>query len=235
MAGTLARPARNRQAIADADNTPGHNDRPVAAPRRPRIEQRERLLRTAAQLFAEKGYHGTGVADLGRAVQLGRGGLYHHMGSKEDLLVEISVRHVREMVELGEEILACDLKPPDKLRVLSRRLMRTISENLSEVTVFFHEVNSLSGKAREEVLDRRERFERIWQEVLDDGVAQGYFRVGGPLVTKGLLGMHNYSYVWIDPAGRLQPEEIADVFCDLLLRGLLTDSALESFEPVRER
>lgn len=201
--------------------------------RRARQEQRERLVNTAARLFAEKGYHGTGVADIGRAVDLGRGGLYHHMGSKEDLLVEISVHHVREMVSIGEEILATDLTPPEKLRRLSRHLMRTISDNLNEVTVFFHEVNNLTGKAREEVLERRKRFERIWQQVLDDGVANGYFRSGGPIVAKGLLGMHNYSYVWINPDGRLAPEEIADIFCDVLLRGLLTDEQLASFEPAR--
>jgi AcrR family transcriptional regulator len=208
-------------------------DDPSNHGRRRRPDQRERLLQTAARLFAEKGYHGTGVAELGRAVDLGRGGLYHHMGSKEDLLVEISVRHVREMVEVGEAILAGDQAPPDKLRALSRRLMRTIAENLAEVTVFFHEVNNLTGEARAEVLERRERFEAIWRAVIDDGVARGYFRTGGGLVTKGLLGMHNYSYVWIDPDGRLKPEEIADVFCDLVLRGLLTDTALEDFTPVR--
>jgi AcrR family transcriptional regulator len=199
-----------------------------------RTGQRERLLRTAAQLFAEKGYHGTGVAELGRAVELGRGGLYHHMGSKEALLVEISVRHVRDMVEVGEEILASDLTPPEMLRALSRRLMRTIADSLPEVTVFFHEINTLQGKAREEVLALRARAEAIWRQVLDEGVEEGYFRNGGGMVTKGILGMHNYSYVWIDPDGRLAPEDIADIFCDLLLRGLLTDSALETFTPVRD-
>lgn len=200
---------------------------------RPRGNQRERLLRTAAQLFAEKGYHGTGVAELGRAVELGRGGLYHHMGSKEALLVEISVSHVRHMVAVGEEILASDATPPEKLRALSRRLMRTIADSLPEVTVFFHELNTLTGEARTEVLAKRDRFEAIWRAVIDEGVEKGYFRTGGGLVTKGLLGMHNYSYVWIDPDGRLAPEEIADVFCDLVLRGLLTDDALSSFKPVR--
>ena len=83
------------------------------------------------------------------------------------------------------------------------------------------------------MLSKRARFEAIWRSVIDEGVEEGYFRTGGGLVTKGLLGMHNYSYVWIDPEGRLAPEEIADVFCDLVLRGLLTDDALSSFTPVR--
>jgi hypothetical protein len=137
------------------------------------------------------------------------------------------------MVEVGEEILASDLTPPDMLRALSRRLMRTIADSLPEVTVFFHEINTLQGEAREEVLALRGRAEAIWRQVLDEGVEQGYFRNGGGMVTKGILGMHNYSYVWIDPDGRLAPEDIADIFCDLLLRGLLTDSALETFTPVR--
>jgi AcrR family transcriptional regulator len=193
-------------------------------------DQRERLVQAATRLFAERGYHGTGVADLGRAVNLGRGALYHHMRSKEDLLVEISIRHVREMVHTGEQILASDLTPPEKLRALSRRLMRTIAENLPEVTVFFHEVGNLTGDARNEVLEKRDRFEAIWREVLDDGLREGYFRSGGGLITKGLLGMHNYSYVWIDPDGALTPEAIADVFCDVVLRGLLTDSARQKLE-----
>jgi AcrR family transcriptional regulator len=199
--------------------------------RRRARDQRERLVEAATRLFAERGYHGTGVADLGRAVGLGRGALYHHMRSKEDLLAEISIRHVREMVAAGEEILASELTPPEKLRALSRRLMRTIAENLDEVTVFFHEVNNLSGAAKDEVIQRRDRFEAIWRTILDEGVEQGCFRAGGGLLTKGLLGMHNYSYVWIDPEGSLTPEEIADIFCDTLLRGLLTDAALASFEP----
>jgi AcrR family transcriptional regulator len=194
-------------------------------------EQRERLLKTAAELFARKGYHATGVAELGRAVSLGRGGLYHHIGSKEELLVEISVRHVRQMVAVGEEVLATDATPPQKLRQLSRWLMRTISENLPEVTVFFREVNSLTRDERTEVLSARKRFERIWLELFQEGVEQGVFREADPIVIKGLLGMHNYSYVWIDPeGGRLAPEEIADVFCDTILRGLLTDKGLAELD-----
>jgi AcrR family transcriptional regulator len=193
--------------------------------RRSTAEQRKRLLRAGARLFAKNGYHATGVAELGRAVALGRGALYHHMGSKQELLVEISVRHVREMVAVGEEVLGSDLTPPDKLRVLSRRLMRTISENLPEVTVFFREGHALRGKSRRRVIELRDRFDQIWQQVLDEGVDHGYFRHSTTPVRLGLLGMHNYSYVWIDPNGRMQPEQIADAFCDIALFGLLTETS----------
>jgi AcrR family transcriptional regulator len=188
-------------------------------------QQRERIRKIAAELFARRGYHATGVAELGDAVSLGRGGLYHHIGSKEKLLEEISVRHVVQMVRVGEEVLHSDAPPQEKLRTLSRRLMHTIADNLPEVTVFFRDGNALTGEAREHVIGLRARFEEIWLEVFQDGIDRGVFRPMDPLAVKALLGMHNYSYVWLDPNGRLGPEQVADLFCELLLGGLLTDSA----------
>ena len=187
--------------------------------------QRERLLRTAAQLFAQQGYHATGVAELGSALSLGRGALYHHMGSKDALLAEIVARHVHEMVAFGEQVLEQDVPAPEKFRALSRRLMRTIGEDLAEVVVFYRESSHLQGEARAEVLRLRRRYEEIWAEVLEQGVRDGCFRADGPLVIRAILGMHNYSAFWIDPAGPMAPEEIADAFCDLLLRGLMIRDA----------
>lgn len=186
----------------------------------PRKDQRERVLEVAARLFAKNGYHATGVAELGREVSLGRGGLYHHIGSKEDLLREICVRHVRVMIAVGEEVLASDAPPPEKVRQLSRGLMRMIRDYLPEVTVVFRELDSLSGESRDEVLGMRKCFEEIWVKLLDEGVEEGYFREADPVVAKGLIGLHNSSYVWINPDGRLSPEEIADVYCDMVLPGL---------------
>ena len=73
------------------------------------------MLRVAAQLFAEKGYHGTGVAEIGEMAGLQRGALYYHIGSKEDLLLVLLRRHVEESLEGEERIagekLAADLGP----------------------------------------------------------------------------------------------------------------------------
>jgi AcrR family transcriptional regulator len=43
---------------------------------------RERILTEVTRLFVDKGYHGTGVQEISDAVGLGRGALYHHIGSK---------------------------------------------------------------------------------------------------------------------------------------------------------
>lgn len=182
---------------------------------------KERILRTAAELFARNGYHATGLSELGEAVGLGRGALYYHIGSKENLLYELSVRHVEEMVAYGEKVLGSPLGAEERFRRLSRKLMRVIADNLPELTVFFREINSFSGERHDRIVELRARFEGVWLQVLSDGEAEGLFQHGDDLTVKAVLGMHNYSYLWIDPQGSLSPEEIADRFCDLLLHGLM--------------
>jgi AcrR family transcriptional regulator len=174
-------------------------------------------------MFAERGYHATGISDLTEAVGLGKGAFYYHIGSKEELLHEIVARHVEQMVAKAEEIAArTDLSPPDKVRMLSRELMRTIAENLPELTVFFHEIPTLtSGTRGRELVKLRDRFEALWAQILQEGVDAKVFRKLDPIALKGLLGMHNYSYIWIRPQGRLSPEEVSDTFCDIVLAGML--------------
>lgn len=191
--------------------------------------QWERIVLVAARLFAEQGYHGTGMTELGDAVGLQRGALYYHIGNKENLLYEISSRHVVEMVEFGKALLKEARYATDKFRVLSQRLIRTIYSHLDEITVFFREVGSLTGQRRRLIFELRHQFEEIWMQILEQGVAEGTFRDSDELLIKAVLGMHNYTYVWIKPDGTLQPEEIATRFCDLLFRGLLTEAGATEY------
>jgi AcrR family transcriptional regulator len=181
---------------------------------------RERILQMAAELFTRNGYDATGVQELGEAVGLGRGALYHHIGSKENLLYQISIRHVYTMLEHGETILALDVPADEKFRLLSRRLMAIIADKLPEITVFFHEYRSLSRKHSTELIAIRDKFEALWVQILEEGVEQGIFRPMPPVAVKGILGLFNYSYVWIEPDGKETPEQIADIFSDLALGGI---------------
>jgi len=43
---------------------------------------RETILRAAATIFQEKGYHAASMQDIAEAVDLKKGSLYHHVSSK---------------------------------------------------------------------------------------------------------------------------------------------------------
>lgn len=178
------------------------------------------MIEASAKLFARKGYSATGIAEIEKAVGLGRGALYHHIGSKENLLYEISRSHVLDMVEYGEQLALQDLTAEEKFRALARRLMTTIAENLAELTVFFSDHRALSKAHAKELVEIRNRFEGIWVGILAQGVEAGELREVSAVIVKGVLGMFNYSYLWLRPRGEEPPEQIADEFCDVLLEGL---------------
>ncbi len=187
--------------------------------------QKVRIRRVAARLFAENGYDATGIQELSVAVGLGRGALYHHIGNKEQLLFDIIATSVVDVVEQAEALRAESLPAEEKVRRLSAMTMVTVGENLAEWKVFFRELDSLRGELRRPALSLRRRFEDVWVGVLQDGIDSGEFRDIDPVVIKGILGMHNWAHVWLRPRARLSHEEIAAVFSDFVLAGLRVPDA----------
>jgi AcrR family transcriptional regulator len=86
-------------------------------------ETRERLLRAAADVFAERGYDGTRVADIAGAAGVSNGALYAHFGSKAELLVAALRTHGRRLLA---EMLAADPDRPitELLLVIGRGLTK---------------------------------------------------------------------------------------------------------------
>jgi len=189
------------------------------------LDPKERIRREAAQLFARNGYHGTGVQALSEAVGLGRGALYHHIGSKEALFEEVSTRPVQEMIEIAEGIVAGSGPAGERIRLLCRAQMRTLADHQAEWTLFQRDAMMIRGEARERIFATRARFERIWLQLIEEGVQSGEFRTLDPVALNGILGMHNYAYLWLDANGRLTPEEIGDIFCDVMLDGIRIQAA----------
>jgi AcrR family transcriptional regulator len=181
---------------------------------------RERVVAVAADLFARHGYHGTGIAELAKAVGLGRGALYHYIGSKEALLYAISRTQVDRMNAQAEAVLRAGLPPEELLREMARGLLRNIADHRSEWAVFFRDYSALTGERRDHVIAARERYEGYWRQALDRGVEAGVLRPTPALLVKGILGMLNYTYLWFEPDGALTPEELADEYVDTLLRGI---------------
>jgi AcrR family transcriptional regulator len=72
-------------------------------------ETRARLLRAAADVFADRGYDGTRVADIAAAAGVSNGALYAHFGSKADLLVAALRTHGRRVLA---DLLAADPRGP---------------------------------------------------------------------------------------------------------------------------
>lgn len=171
-------------------------------------------------LFAQRGFAAVGVAELGEVTGLGRGALYHHINSKEDLLYDISSKYVMRLIEDGRAIAARELDPVRRIELLSKAMIGVVYEHLPEMTVCFREVHALSGERHRIVSQLHLDYQQIWEDAIMMGIAQGVFRPVEKVAIKGLMGMFFYSFLWLNPNGRQTADEIGDVFSDLIIHAL---------------
>lgn len=182
--------------------------------------QRQRILKSAAVLFAERGYHAIGMAELGEAVQLGRGTLYHHIRSKEDLLYDIASEYIADLAERAEELERVEANPRQRVVELGNQLVHKIVSHQAELTVCFREIQSLTEPRRSDVIALHKRYEDVWRRAIADGDRLRIFRPYDSILLKGVLGMYFYSYLWIRNDRELAPGAIAEKLNDLALRML---------------
>ena len=188
----------------------------------PPRERAEEVYAAALRLFTEKGYHATSMQDIAAAVGLYKGSLYHYIGSKEDLLVEVFERGMGSLLTEVEAIVAdTSLCASEQLRQLVQAHVTAVAANREALTVYLHEFRALAGEALDRVRDQRERYRVLVEEVIRRGVEDGELHTKDiGIATLALLGMCNWLVQWYRPGGRLLPRQIADRFADLVLAGL---------------
>lgn len=202
----------------------------VAPPKKPHLrerydERRRGVLDACARELARRGYHATTIDHLIAATGLTRGGLYHYIGSKPQLLAEVLSDLMTPLLEQARPLVEGPDAPPtpvDRLRALTRLWMTHVEHHQDHVTVFLQERRTLEqDPSWERVRGDRDAFETLLRTVLEQGVADGSLRVADPALTVlALLGMVNHTVVWFRPGGRLDAQEVADGFVDLLLDGI---------------
>jgi AcrR family transcriptional regulator len=186
-------------------------------------ERYRAILETAARLFCERGYEGTSMQEVAAACQMTKAGLYHHIQSKEALLLAI----MSYGMDLFEQRVLAQVKDiPDplvRLRETLQRNVHLVTRDLSkEVTIILHEHATLHGEGREFIDGRKKRYVRFLETTIAEAVREGKLRPVDPTVAAfSLLGMVLWVYKWFRPDGRLTDEQLADGMVDLLLNGLL--------------
>ena len=186
--------------------------------------RREAIVDTSAAIFARQGYHATGINELCLANELGKGALYHYIGSKEQLLAAIHDRVMDEVVAGADRVAEAGGSPSERLALHGEALLDVIHRYPDHVWVFLHEFPALTGEHAKTFRARRQAYEAQVEEVLREGVASGEFRDIDPWLTaRAWLGMHNYTYLWLKPRGRLSARDVAAPFAEIFLRGLSAD------------
>ncbi|HLO17755.1 MAG TPA: TetR/AcrR family transcriptional regulator, partial [Anaerolineales bacterium] len=107
---------------------------------------REDILEAAAQVFRQKGFHGASMADIAEAVNLQKASLYHHVASKQEILLAILNRALELLHERISVVSVQDIPADEKLRQMIREYLQILAENTDLSAVLLFEHRSLERK-----------------------------------------------------------------------------------------
>lgn len=133
---------------------------------------RDDVVRAAGRMFAERGYHGTSMRDLGRELGLRGSSLYSHVASKEDLLVDVVLRGAAFFEAVAQEALEIEGSAFDRLEHLVAGHIDVVLDHVDEARTFLNEASSLDERHRRTVLAARDRYESAFRKTLASAKAE---------------------------------------------------------------
>ncbi|OLT16154.1 hypothetical protein BJF78_14765 [Pseudonocardia sp. CNS-139] len=183
---------------------------------------RDAIFAAATRLFGERGYTGTTMRDIAKAVGILPGSLYAHIESKDAVLLEIIEGGVDRFNAAADRVDALGLTPGEALHAIFREHLRIVADNPGRTLIVFHQWRFLDEPHRSRLLAKRRHYENFFTRTVRTGVEQGVF---GPtldvkVAVLGVLGALNWTPEWFSPDGPATPDAIADRIADSLLDGL---------------
>jgi AcrR family transcriptional regulator len=183
---------------------------------------RDDILDAAAQVFRQKGFHGASMSAIADAVNLQKASLYHHVTSKQEILLDLLERALGLLTEHIAGIASQNIPADQKLRQMMRAYLIALADNSDLSSVLLFEHRSLDKKSHARHVPQRDMFEGLWRKVIVEGVAEGIFSCADTgLAVRVLMGMMNWTLTWYRPEGEKSIEKIADEYADLMFNGLL--------------
>jgi AcrR family transcriptional regulator len=196
---------------------------------------RDEILQAAAELFMAFGYAATSIDAVAERLGATKGRIYHHYRSKADLYFDVQVAAMNRVSEAIEPIARRRAGAAERLAAMALRhaqillnelpMQKVAVQGLERQLLGNAQVNSTASKRLRAVVKMRDDYERLFAEVIDDGIREGAFVDLPPrLATKPFFGVLNWATVWYSPRRLQSPEaidELAQVLAAYAMRGIL--------------
>lgn len=183
---------------------------------------KEGILSAAIRLFTRQGYNNTSMDEIAEAVGLTKGGLYHHVEKKEDLLTNIHDEFFDAFFARVSAAVEGAADPLGKLESWIHAHATIMRDYQRHIKVFFTEVDHLSTETFSVMLKKRDRAQAMLREIVAAGITNGEIRqdLNPQIVSFLVLGMINWLYIWYRPKGELAMEEIIENMVRVVAGGI---------------
>lgn len=178
----------------------------------------ERLQAAALRLFAVRGFEATGIRQIADEARISVSSLYHHVGTKEDLLALMMRESMYHLLDPAQVVMRNCTDPVDQVAGLVDVHVRKHAQQNRLCIVGDTEIRALSPARRREIVGLRDMYQSMWETAIGSGVDQGVFRVPEvKMAAFAVIEMCTGVAYWYPPRGRLSLGEISKSFVAMTL------------------
>lgn len=183
--------------------------------------RKDAIVKEAATLFARDGFDGASVAKLARRCKTSKALIYHYYASKEDILYEVMISHVRALEKAARDAAAEPLSPERRLHEVAHRFMALYVDAADRHKVLLNELDCLPKPRREEIVAAQRRLIEIVRGLLIEIAPQLKRKIGESFAATMLFfGMINWTHTWFNPNGAVSAGALAEMAVDIALGGI---------------
>jgi TetR/AcrR family fatty acid metabolism transcriptional regulator len=196
---------------------------PTLADRADKADKRDAILRAAIETFAAKGFFNAQVADVARGAGVAAGTVYLYFRGKDDLLISIFERTMKEAIAAGRESVAARTSPLDQLREIAKLHLERLGRDRDLAVVFQVELRQSTKFMERFSATYLRQYLGIIRDVIAEGQAKGTFRkqINPTLAAKMLFGaLDEMATNWILSGRKYSLGAEADAVVDLFVGGL---------------
>ena len=174
-------------------------------------------------MFAERGLRATTVRDIADSAGILSGSLYHHFKSKEQMVEEVLRDFLDWLFDRYQQIIDTEPNPLERLKGLFMTSFEAIEDRHAQVVIYQDEAKRLTTLPQFGFVETRNKEQRkMWLDLLNEGVEQGYFRpdIDVDVVYRFIRDTTWVSVRWYQPGGPLTAEEVGRQYLAIVLGGI---------------
>ena len=190
-----------------------------------RLEDREAkrnaVLRTAVQMFNERGFHQTSLDDVAARLGVSKPTIYHYLGNKDQVLLECVTIGLSQLLAAAESARQVPGRGADRLTSFLRRYAEVNMDDFGRCVIRTSE-EALAPDSRRQFRALKRKIDDALRELIEEGMADGSVAPGDArMLGFALAGALNWPARWHDPDGPQSPEKLAQQLVEWLANGFL--------------
>lgn len=200
-------------------------------------QQRLQAIRSAAAVFAEKGFHGSSTRDIAERMGIQQGSLYYYFDSKEEALGEVCLYGIEDYVDHMKDIASSDQSFEQKLVATITSHLSSYRERNEALKVYNDERLYLPAEKRSKLKSLGSAYRQMLEKIFEEGVQSGVLRdsIDCHFAAQAVIGICN---AWGDLIVRNPDLDLFEIIrncSDLLLNGFRERRAARQRAPMQQR